>query len=131
MSKRPIDLLLNDIIESIDRIEQYTKGMSFDAFSNDQKSIDAVVRNLEIIGEAANRLPDDFKENIRAWNGTKSSDCEIESSMDTSALTFRLSGKSCMRICLRCVKPYPGYKGRHQAINTRELRSEIVPTRYL
>ena len=62
MSKRPIDLLLNDILESIDKVEQYTRGMSFDAFSNDQKSIDAVVRNLEIIGEAANRLPDDFKE---------------------------------------------------------------------
>ena len=62
MSKRPIDLLLNDIIESIDKVEQYTEGMSFDSFSNDQKSIDAVVRNLEIIGEAANRLPDDFKE---------------------------------------------------------------------
>ena len=62
MSKRPIDLLLNDIIEPIDRVEQYTQGMSFDEFSSDQKSIDAVVRNLEIIGEAANRLPDDFKE---------------------------------------------------------------------
>jgi uncharacterized protein with HEPN domain len=62
MSKRPIDLLLNDILEAIDRVEQYTKGMSFDTFSNDQKSIDVVVRNLEIIGEAANRLPDDFKE---------------------------------------------------------------------
>jgi len=62
MSKRPIDLLLNDMLDAIDRVEQYTKGMSFDAFSNDQKSIDAVVRNLEIIGEAANRLPDDFKE---------------------------------------------------------------------
>jgi uncharacterized protein with HEPN domain len=36
--------------------------MSFDGFSKDQKSIDAVVRNLEIIGEAANRLPDEFKE---------------------------------------------------------------------
>ena len=62
MSKRPIDLLLNDILESIDKVEQYTQGMSLDTFSNDQKSIDAVVRNLEIIGEAANRLPDDFKE---------------------------------------------------------------------
>ena len=62
MSKRPIDLLLNDILESIDKVEQYTQGMSFDEFSSDQKSIDAVVRNLEIIGEAANRLPDDFKE---------------------------------------------------------------------
>jgi uncharacterized protein with HEPN domain len=62
MSKRPVDLLLNDMLDAIDRVEQYTQGMSFDAFSNDQKSIDAVVRNLEIIGEAANRLPDDFKE---------------------------------------------------------------------
>jgi len=62
MSKRPIDLLLSDMLDAIDRVQQYTEGMSFDAFSNDQKSIDAVVRNLEIIGEAANRLPDDFKE---------------------------------------------------------------------
>ncbi|OHB62195.1 MAG: hypothetical protein A2167_01825 [Planctomycetes bacterium RBG_13_46_10] len=62
MSKRPINLLLNDILESIDKVEQYTKEMTFDEFSNDQKSIDAVVRNLEIIGEVANRLPDDFKE---------------------------------------------------------------------
>ena len=62
MSNRPIDLLLSDILESIDRVPQYIKGLSFDAFSNDQKSIDAVVRNLEIIGEAANRLPDEFRE---------------------------------------------------------------------
>jgi len=62
MSKRPIDLLVGDIIESIDRIPQYIGGLSFDAFSNDRKSIDAVVRNLEIIGEAANRLPEEFKE---------------------------------------------------------------------
>lgn len=62
MSKRPIDLLLNDIRQAIDRIEQYIKNLSFDAFSDDQKSVDAVVRNLEIIGEAASRLPDEFKE---------------------------------------------------------------------
>jgi len=61
MSKRPIDLLLNDIRQAIDRIAQYIKNLSFDAFSEDQKSVDAVVRNLEIIGEAANRLPDEFK----------------------------------------------------------------------
>jgi uncharacterized protein with HEPN domain len=61
MSKRPVNLLLDDICQAIDRIEEYTKGISFDAFSKDQKSIDAVARNFEIIGEAANRLPDDFK----------------------------------------------------------------------
>ncbi len=62
MSKRPINLLLNDIRQAIDRIEQYIKNLSFDAFSGDQKSVDAVARNLEIIGEAASRLPDEFKE---------------------------------------------------------------------
>ena len=62
MSKRPIDLLLNDILDAIARVEQYTEEMTFLTFSDDQKSIDAVVRNLEIIGEAANRLPDEFKE---------------------------------------------------------------------
>ena len=62
MSKRPIDLLLSDILDAIDRVPIYIEGLSFDAFSNDQKSIDAVVRNLEIIGEAASRLPDEFKE---------------------------------------------------------------------
>ncbi len=62
MSERPIQLLLSDICEAIDRIEQYTSGISFEAFSKDQKTIDAVVRNLEIIGEVANRLPDDLKD---------------------------------------------------------------------
>ena len=61
MSKRPVNLLLDDICQAIGRIEEYTTGMSFDAFSRDQKSVDAVARNFEIIGEAANRLSDDFK----------------------------------------------------------------------
>ncbi|MGB8225973.1 MAG: DUF86 domain-containing protein [Sedimentisphaerales bacterium] len=65
MSKRPVDLLLDDIVMAIGRIEQYIKDLSFDAFSQEQKTIDAVVRNLEIIGEAANRLPDEFKEKHR------------------------------------------------------------------
>ena len=61
MSKRPVDLLLGDISDAVDRIQQYTEGMSFGTFSKDRKSVDAVARNLEIIGEAANRLPEDFK----------------------------------------------------------------------
>jgi uncharacterized protein with HEPN domain len=62
MSKRPTDLLLNDIRESIDRIQEYTERMSLEDFSKHRMAIDAVTRNLEIMGEAANRLPDEFKE---------------------------------------------------------------------
>jgi len=52
---------LDDIQGVCQKILSYTAGMSFDAFINDDKTIDAVVRNFEIIGEAANRVPEDFK----------------------------------------------------------------------
>ena len=61
MSKREIQLLLEDILEACQKILSYTEGVSFDDFVNDDKTIDAVVRNFEIIGEAANRIPEDFK----------------------------------------------------------------------
>lgn len=63
MSKREPNLLIKDIIDSGDKILIYTEGMSFETFQSDSKTIDAVIRNFEIIGEAANRLPEDFKEN--------------------------------------------------------------------
>jgi uncharacterized protein with HEPN domain len=60
MSDRSADLLVDDIKESIGKIDRYILGMSAADFIKDEKTIDAVVRNLEIIGEAANRLPEDF-----------------------------------------------------------------------
>ena len=60
MSKRSPGLLVEDILESIEKIERYTEGMTRNSFQNDEKTADAVVRNLEIIGEAAGRLPEDF-----------------------------------------------------------------------
>ena len=62
MSKRLSRLYLEDILTSITRIEDYTEDLSFKSFDNDQKTIDAVVRNLEIIGEAAKNIPEDFIE---------------------------------------------------------------------
>ena len=61
MSKRSAELLLDDIREAIEKIERYTADLSLDGFMADEKTQDAVVRNLEIIGEAANRLPQEFK----------------------------------------------------------------------
>ena len=58
---RDARLYLDDMLEAISKIRDYTNGMDFDAFIKDPKTQDAVVRNLEIIGEAAGRLP----ENIR------------------------------------------------------------------
>lgn len=61
MSKRTPELLIEDICESISRIAKYTRNISQSQFEKDTKTFDAVVRNLEIIGEAANRLPEKFK----------------------------------------------------------------------
>jgi uncharacterized protein with HEPN domain len=63
MSKRQPDLLIGDIIESGTKILAYTNSLSFEQFIADDKTVDAVIRNFEIIGEAANRLPEEFKEN--------------------------------------------------------------------
>jgi uncharacterized protein with HEPN domain len=62
MSKRDPRLLLDDILESSRRIRIYTIGLTFEDFIADAKTVDAVIRNFEIIGEAANRLPADFKQ---------------------------------------------------------------------
>lgn len=52
---------MEDIFGASTKIMNYTKDMSFDEFMQDDKTIDAVIRNFEIIGEASNRIPDDFK----------------------------------------------------------------------
>jgi len=52
---------LHDILEAIAKIEDFIAGMSPEEFMSDVKTQDAVIRNIEIIGEAVKRLPDEFK----------------------------------------------------------------------
>lgn len=54
-------IYFRDIIECIEKIQDYTAGLSSVDFCNDGKTIDAVIRNLEIIGEAARRLPEELR----------------------------------------------------------------------
>lgn len=62
MSKREWKLFVEDILESIGFIEKFTEDMELDEFKRDRKTIDAVVRNFEIIGEAVKYVPDHIKE---------------------------------------------------------------------
>jgi uncharacterized protein with HEPN domain len=62
MSKRDPGLLVEDIADAIEKINQYIIGMTIDTFKEDSKTSDAVVRNLEIIGEAVSKLPAIYKE---------------------------------------------------------------------
>jgi uncharacterized protein with HEPN domain len=71
MSRREWKLFIEDILESIRLIKNYVENMGFDDFKNDRKTIDAVVRNFEIIGEASRFIPDEIKEEYENvdWKG--------------------------------------------------------------
>src|SRR6266487_6402647 len=61
MPSRITELLLEDIVHASDKILMYTRGMSYYDFSADDKTVDAVVRNIEIISKAADKIPEEFK----------------------------------------------------------------------
>jgi uncharacterized protein with HEPN domain len=63
MSKaRDLTDYLNDIIIAITDIEEFTRGMSYEVFSEDKKTSNAVIRSLEVLGEAAKHIPKSFRQ---------------------------------------------------------------------
>ena len=58
---RDSKVYLEDILEAIRKIREFTSGMSLAALSKDAKTLDAVIRNLEVIGEAVKRLPEPIR----------------------------------------------------------------------
>ncbi|HEY4693521.1 MAG TPA: DUF86 domain-containing protein [Bellilinea sp.] len=55
-------LRVSDILTCIEKIEEFTAGMTYEAFKNDAKTVDAVIRNFEVIGEAAGYIPESIQE---------------------------------------------------------------------
>ncbi|MFT4250449.1 MAG: DUF86 domain-containing protein [Candidatus Woesearchaeota archaeon] len=56
--KRKYDLYVQDILKAIAKIREYTQEYSYEEFINDTKTMDATIRNFEIIGEAINQIPE-------------------------------------------------------------------------
>jgi uncharacterized protein with HEPN domain len=54
-------LRVEDIIESTEKVKQYTAGLDFESFAGNGMVVDAVVRNLEIVGEAARHVPPEIQ----------------------------------------------------------------------
>jgi len=59
--KRDSKLYIKDILESINAIEKFVRGMSFNEFAKDDKTSSAVIRKFEIIGEATKNVPEEVK----------------------------------------------------------------------
>lgn len=59
MSEKDWKIRLSDILDCIGAIQSFTKGMSYEEFANNRLVLDAVVRNIEIIGEASKKIPED------------------------------------------------------------------------
>lgn len=59
--KRNPRVYLHDILEALKKIEKYTEGLSFNKFSDDTRTVDATIRNFEIIGEATKKIPQRIK----------------------------------------------------------------------
>ena len=56
--KRSSSLLLYDIFQSVEKIEEFTRGISFDQMMADEWTKDAILRNLQVLGEASKNLPE-------------------------------------------------------------------------
>jgi len=62
MIKRVYTDYVQDILDSINDIENFIKGMNFNDFKNDRKTINAVIRSIEVIGEASKKIPKSIRE---------------------------------------------------------------------
>ncbi len=59
--RRDYKVYLEDILEAVEKIRIYTTGLTLEGFKKDSKTMDAVVRNLEVIGEAAKKVPEEVR----------------------------------------------------------------------
>lgn len=59
---RNAKLFLTDIMQAIDAIEGFVQGLDRDQFEQDDKTVSAVIRKLEIVGEAAKVIPEEIRE---------------------------------------------------------------------
>lgn len=87
-------LFLEDIVEASSRILRYSEGKDLSAFCADEVAYDAVLRNLQIIGEAAKRFPQRFVKIILKWTGRGWPDFATCSPTPTSDSMTRRSGMS-------------------------------------
>ena len=62
MKTRSYRMFVEDILGAMEKIERYIEGLTYETFVENEMVVDAVIRNLEIVGEASGNLPEDVRE---------------------------------------------------------------------
>ena len=88
---------IEDILEALTRIARYVSGMTFETFCADKKTADAVERNLEIIGEASNNVPEALLARYPEVPWHRMRGCAMSWSTSTSVWTRASSGIPCAK----------------------------------
>jgi uncharacterized protein with HEPN domain len=109
---------IEDILESISKIEEYTKAISKDDFSRNTQVQDAVLRRLEVIGEAVKNIPEEFKDRYPEIPWKK-----IAGVRDV--LIHAYFGVNLERIWKIVEEDIPGLKG--EILKVREVLTEGIP----
>ncbi len=60
--RRAVWFYVQDILENMHDAEEFIRGMTYEQFLNDKRTINAVLRSLQVIGESAKRVPDEVRE---------------------------------------------------------------------
>ena len=81
---RDVRVYFQDVLESIAAIERYTAGMDWDTFAANGQAQDAVIRRLEIIGEAVKGIPEEYRRRLPMSPGGTSPGCGTFLSTSTS-----------------------------------------------
>lgn len=100
MKRAYIDYL-QDMLDNAKRAGRFTTGMDFGSFSKDDKTEYAVIRAVEIIGEAARNIPQDVRSKYPQIPWRDVAGMRDNSSINTLESTWKLSGRRSMKMC-RC-----------------------------
>ncbi|MFQ5681475.1 MAG: DUF86 domain-containing protein [Candidatus Omnitrophota bacterium] len=82
--KREIGDYIQDILEAMDNARGFVDNMNYDEFAHDDKTAYAVIRALEMIGEAVKNIPPGVRKRYPEYPGGPSPECAISLSMNTS-----------------------------------------------